>query len=35
MVLRLQLERMQSGLLPSMREYIQLYQLNEVQAGSG
>jgi aspartate carbamoyltransferase catalytic subunit len=29
MVLRLQLERMQSGLLPSMREYIQLYQLNE------
>jgi aspartate carbamoyltransferase catalytic subunit len=29
MVLRLQLERMQTGLLPSMREYIQLYQLNE------
>jgi aspartate carbamoyltransferase catalytic subunit len=29
MVLRLQLERMQSGLLPSMREYIQLYQLDE------
>lgn len=29
MVLRLQLERMQSGLLPSLREYIQLYQLNE------
>ena len=29
MVLRLQLERMQSGLLPSMREYIQLYQLSE------
>ncbi len=29
MVLRLQLERMQSGLLPSIREYIQLYQLNE------
>jgi aspartate carbamoyltransferase catalytic subunit len=29
MVLRLQLERMQSGLLPSMREYIRLYQLNE------
>jgi len=29
MVLRLQLERMQSGLLPSMREYIKLYQLNE------
>jgi aspartate carbamoyltransferase catalytic subunit len=28
MVLRLQLERMQSGLLPSMREYIQLYQLS-------
>jgi aspartate carbamoyltransferase catalytic subunit len=28
MVLRLQLERMQSGLLPSMREYIQLFQLN-------
>jgi aspartate carbamoyltransferase catalytic subunit len=28
MVLRLQLERMQSGLLPSIREYIQLYQLN-------
>jgi aspartate carbamoyltransferase catalytic subunit len=29
MVLRLQLERMQSGLLPSMREYVKLYQLNE------
>ena len=29
MVLRLQLERMQSGLLPSMREYTQLYQLSE------
>jgi aspartate carbamoyltransferase catalytic subunit len=29
MVLRLQLERMQTGLLPSMREYMQLYQLNE------
>ena len=29
MVLRLQLERMQSGLLPSMREYTNLYQLNE------
>jgi aspartate carbamoyltransferase catalytic subunit len=29
MALRLQLERMQSGLLPSMREYSQLYQLNE------
>ncbi len=29
MVLRLQLERMQSGLLPSMREYVMLYQLNE------
>ncbi len=29
MVLRLQLERMQSGLLPSMREYIQRYQLND------
>jgi len=29
MVLRLQLERMQSGLLPSMREYSRLYQLNE------
>lgn len=29
MVLRLQLERMQNGLLPSMREYIKLYQLNE------
>jgi aspartate carbamoyltransferase catalytic subunit len=29
MVLRLQMERMQSGLLPSMREYINLYQLNE------
>jgi aspartate carbamoyltransferase catalytic subunit len=28
MVLRLQLERMQSGLLPSMREYTNLYQLN-------
>jgi aspartate carbamoyltransferase catalytic subunit len=28
MVLRLQLERMQSGLLPSMREYVNLYQLN-------
>ena len=29
MVLRLQIERMQSGLLPSMREYTGLYQLNE------
>jgi aspartate carbamoyltransferase catalytic subunit len=29
MVLRLQMERMQSGLLPSMREYIQLYQINQ------
>lgn len=29
MVLRLQLERQQSGLLPSIREYIQLYQLTE------
>lgn len=29
MVLRLQLERMQSGLLPSLREYSQLYQLND------
>ena len=28
MVLRLQMERMQSGLLPSIREYIRLYQLN-------
>ncbi|UCH51910.1 MAG: aspartate carbamoyltransferase catalytic subunit [Chloroflexota bacterium] len=27
MLLRLQLERQQSGLLPSLREYIQLYQL--------
>ena len=29
MVLRLQLERQQSGLLPSIREYVQLYQLTE------
>jgi aspartate carbamoyltransferase catalytic subunit len=29
MVLRLQQERMQSGLLPSLREYISLFQLNE------
>jgi aspartate carbamoyltransferase catalytic subunit len=29
MTLRLQLERQRSGLLPSTREYIQLYQLNE------
>ncbi len=29
MPLRLQLERQQSGLLPTLREYIQLYQLNE------
>ncbi len=29
MALRLQLERQQSGLLPTMREYIQLYQLTE------
>jgi aspartate carbamoyltransferase catalytic subunit len=27
MPLRLQMERQQSGLLPSLREYIQLYQL--------
>jgi len=30
MTLRLQLERQRSGLLPSIREYIQLYQLTEV-----
>jgi len=29
MPLRLQLERQASGLLPSIREYVQLYQLNE------
>jgi aspartate carbamoyltransferase catalytic subunit len=29
MTLRLQRERQQSGLLPSLREYVQLYQLNE------
>jgi aspartate carbamoyltransferase catalytic subunit len=29
MTLRLQLERQQSGLLPSTREYVQLYQLTE------
>jgi aspartate carbamoyltransferase catalytic subunit len=29
MVLRLQLERQQSGLLPSFREYIRYYQINE------
>ena len=29
MTLRLQKERQQSGLLPSIREYIQLYQLNK------
>jgi aspartate carbamoyltransferase catalytic subunit len=29
MVLRLQLERMHSGLLPTMREYSQMYQLNQ------
>lgn len=29
MTLRLQFERQQSGLLPSIREYIQLYQLTE------
>ena len=29
MALRLQLERQQNGLLPSIREYIQLYQLTE------
>jgi len=29
MPLRLQLERQQSGLLPTLREYIHLYQLNE------
>lgn len=28
MALRLQLERMQAGLLPSMREYVRMYQLN-------
>ena len=28
MALRLQKERQQSGLLPSMREYVQLYQIN-------
>jgi len=29
MALRLQLERQQSGLLPTIREYVQLYQLDE------
>jgi len=29
MALRLQMERQQQGLLPSLREYVQLYQLNE------
>jgi len=29
MVLRLQMERQQQGLLPSLREYIQLYQIDE------
>jgi aspartate carbamoyltransferase catalytic subunit len=29
MALRLQIERQQSGLLPSQREYIRRYQLNE------
>jgi aspartate carbamoyltransferase catalytic subunit len=29
MALRLQLERMSSGLLPSLREYTRLYQVNE------
>lgn len=29
MPLRLQMERQQSGLLPSIREYVQLYQVNE------
>ena len=29
MLLRLQLERQQSGLLPSIREYVQIYQLTE------
>jgi aspartate carbamoyltransferase catalytic subunit len=29
MVLRLQLERQQAGLLPSLREYVRLYQVNE------
>lgn len=31
--LRLQLERQQSGLLPSIREYVQLYQLTEARLG--
>jgi aspartate carbamoyltransferase catalytic subunit len=29
MALRLQLERQQAGLLPSLREYVRLYQVNE------
>ncbi|MBI2958566.1 MAG: aspartate carbamoyltransferase catalytic subunit [Chloroflexi bacterium] len=33
MPLRLQRERQQSGLLPSIREYVQLYQLNEQRLG--
>ncbi|MEW6034251.1 MAG: aspartate carbamoyltransferase catalytic subunit [Chloroflexota bacterium] len=33
MPLRLQLERQQSGLLPSIREYVQLYQLTEKRLG--
>lgn len=33
MPLRLQAERQQSGLLPSLREYIRLYQINEARLG--
>jgi aspartate carbamoyltransferase catalytic subunit len=33
MALRLQQERQQSGLLPSLREYVQRYQLNESRLG--
>ncbi|MCL4534102.1 MAG: aspartate carbamoyltransferase catalytic subunit [Bacteroidetes bacterium] len=33
MPLRLQKERMQSGLLPSLREYARLYQVNEARMG--
>jgi aspartate carbamoyltransferase catalytic subunit len=33
MTLRLQLERMQAGLLPSMREYVRMYQLTAERVG--
>ena len=35
MALRLQKERQQGGLLPSVREYVDVYQLNQTRLAQG